>query len=315
VSILTSITSIRIGARSSKLSLRQVDEVAAALRAIDSDIAIEIAPISTLGDRNLDSPLPELGGKGAFTSEIERALIEGEIDLAVHSLKDLPVLEANGVIIGAVLQRATVSDVMISRGGARLASLPAGAAVGTSSLRRAAQIRRVRPDLQMPSIRGNVETRLRKLDDPHGPYQAIVLAAAGLERLDLANRITEVLPTGLMLPAPGQGAIAIQCLETYAGRDLLGAIDHRATRFAVTAERAFLHALGGGCSAPVASFASLEGDLLHLHGRVLSLDGSEVVDIEVVGRCTDLAAAADIGVGLAGQAISNGADRILEAIA
>lgn len=312
---LPAVTSIRIGARGSNLSLRQVGEVVAAIVQRTDGATCEVVPISTLGDRNLDSPLPELGGKGAFTDEISRALLDGQIDLAVHSLKDLPVQQPDGIVIGAVLPRAMYADVMISRDGVHLGELKQGAVVGSSSLRRAAQIKRVRPDLVTQSIRGNVETRLRKLDEPDGPFDAIVLAAAGLLRLDLGGRITEVLRDEVMLPAPGQGAIAVQCREAMADSDVLHAIDHRATNLAVTAERAFLHGLGGGCSAPVAALGSVEGDLLHLHGRVLSLDGVDVVDIEVMGRCQDLADAIDLGRGLAEQALANGADRILQAVA
>src|SRR5262245_6815456 len=199
-------STIRIGARGSTLSLRQTEEVSRRLRAAWPDLEVVVVVITTTGDRALETPLPLLGGKGAFTEELESALLDGWIDLAVHSLKDLPTRPSPGLIIGAVTERAGVTDVLISQSGVGLFDLPEGATVGTSSPRRSSQLLHVRPDLRSISIRGNVDTRIRKVLDPDGEYEAIVLARAGLERLDRLDVVTEELPLDVMLPAPGQGA-------------------------------------------------------------------------------------------------------------
>ena len=241
---------IRIGARGSQLSRRQAESVRARFAAAWPAQNPAIVLIETRGDRTLDTPLPEIGGKGLFTLEIEDALRAGEIDLAVHSLKDLPTEPGPGIVIGAVPERVTVTDALISRSGATLLELPFGATIGTSSHRRAAQLRRARPDLRPESIRGNIETRLRKTNDPNGAYDAAVLASAGLERLDLLGAATEILSLDLMLPAPGQGALAVQCRDDPESRALLAAIDDPAARLATSGERAFLAALGGGARRP-----------------------------------------------------------------
>ena len=201
---------IRIGARGSLLSRHQAESVRARLAQAWPERRSTIVIIETKGDRTLDRPLPEIGGKGVFTLEIEEALRAGEIDLAVHSLKDLPTEPVEGIVIGAVSERVQVSDALISRSGAVLMELPTGGVIGTSSHRRAAQLRRVRPDLRVESIRGNIDSRIRKTNDPNGIYDASVLATAGLERLDLLDAVAEILPLDLMLPAPGQGALAIE---------------------------------------------------------------------------------------------------------
>jgi hydroxymethylbilane synthase len=304
-------THIRIGARRSTLSQRQVALVQAALEAANPELTSQPVLMTTTGDRQLNTPLPEIGGKGVFTAEIEAALLAGEIDLAVHSLKDLPVEHPDGIAIGAVLPRADPGDVLISRSGARLAELPEGAVIGTSSHRRAAQIRRLRPDVQPVSIRGNVETRLRKGQDPIGPYDAILLARAGLERLDLLTSTMHVLPLADMLPAPGQAALAVQCRDDAVSRALALLINHHPSELAVSAERAFLAALGGGCTAPVACAATWSNTTLHMHGRVLSLDGQSVIDVFTEVVRPDFAAALAAGKALADDALHRGADRLL----
>jgi hydroxymethylbilane synthase len=264
----------------------------------------------TSGDRTQASgePLPEIGGKGLFTAELEQALRDGGIDLAVHSLKDLPTEEAPGIVVGAVCLREDVRDCLVARDGLALAQLPAGAVVGTSSLRRAAQLRALRPDLEIRSIRGNVDTRVRKVRE--GEFDAVVLAAAGIRRLGLEDAVAEWLPVQTMLPAPGQGALAVQC---RAGDEpalvLLGAIDDPGTRAATTAERAFLRALGAGCTAPVGAHADTV-DLQHvlLEALAATPDGRTVVRVSGQG------APEELGQRLASEALAAGADRILDRV-
>jgi hydroxymethylbilane synthase len=300
-------TPLRIGARGSKLSLIQARLVECALVAAHPGVKVETTVITTTGDRQLDLPLPLLGGKGVFTEEIEAALIDGRIDFAVHSLKDLPASGRSDLVIGAILPRADVRDALISRHGEPLAALPRGAAIGTSSPRRSAQLLAHRADVRCLSIRGNIETRLRKAAAPDGTYDAIVLARAGLDRLDCATAITETLPLDVMLPAPGQGAIAVQCRPHGEAFKLVRAIDDRTTNLATTAERSFLSGLGGGCSAPIAAFAACDGDMLHLRGRVIAIDGSRAIDVDTRVRCQSERDAAKAGTLLAGEARARGA--------
>jgi hydroxymethylbilane synthase len=261
--------------------------------------------IETQGDRVLDRPLPEIGGKGLFTQELERELLEGRLDAAVHSLKDLPVEAPTGLVLAAIPARADARDVLISARGYTLESLPEGAVVGTSSLRRAAQLLARRPDLQTRSLRGNVDTRLRKAQGEE--YDAIVLAAAGLERLGLLHHVTEWLSLDQMLPAPGQGALAVQARhEDDRTLELLARLDHPATRKATSAERAFLNGLGGGCSLPVAAYASVEGTTISLAGLVASPDGRGV--LRVRGQGEDPHA---LGEELANHAVRQGARELL----
>ena len=312
---MTAPTTIRIGARDSRLSLRQVDLVANLLRAAHPHLSIEVVAITTKGDRVLDTPLPLLGGKGLFTQEIEAALLTERIDLAVHSLKDLPTTDPDGIVIGAIPKRASAADVMIANDAVRLADLPLGARIGTSSPRRAAQLKRYRCDLQPASIRGNVETRIRKGEEPDNDYHAIVLAAAGINRLGLALGTVEVLPFEVMLPAPGQGALAVQCRSDGPMTCLLDAITDRESALAVTAERAFLEALGGGCAAPIAALGVISDGAARLSGRVLNPDGSHWVDVELNGACSSLDQARALGSRLAELAIVQGADSFLQRIA
>jgi hydroxymethylbilane synthase len=263
--------------------------------------------MTTSGDRMLDKPLPDAaaGGKGLFTEELENALRSGEIDLAVHSLKDLPIDDAPGLTLGAICTREDARDVLISRTGWTLDTLPHGARVGTSSLRRSAQLLAARPDLTLLPLRGNVDTRIRKA--MQGDYDAIVLAAAGVLRLGLGEHITEYLSFDRMLPAPGQGAMSVQCrADDAATRELVAMIDDPASRAAVTAERAFLRGLGGGCSAPVAAYAQSPTSNLKPHislvGLVASTDGRHVIRVSSEG--TD---PLSLGIELAQRALGQGA--------
>ena len=294
--------------RPSALARWQTQWVIRTLQHIHTDLVCEEKVITTQGDKILDKPLPEIGGKGVFTQELETELLSGAVHCAVHSLKDLPVANPAGLTIGCIPVRAEVRDALISRDGFTLATLPPTAVVGTSSLRRAAQLLAARPDLQTQSLRGNVDTRLKKA--MNGQYHAIILAGAGLKRLGLEQHVTEWLPLDVMLPAPGQGALAVQCRsDDLATLEILAALEDSATRQAVTAERAFLSGLGGGCAVPVAAYAESVGDKrleIRLTGLVISEDGTKA--IKVNGEGTD---ALQLGNELAGQAISQGANQIL----
>jgi hydroxymethylbilane synthase len=304
---------IRFGSRGSELARWQTNHVLELLQAAWTDLQPEIQTFTTKGDRVLDAPLPAVGGKGLFTAELEEALHQGTIDLAVHSLKDLPTEVPAGLKIGAIPARANPHDALISRSGYTLDTLPEGATIGTSSLRRAAQLLHVRPDLKMIDIRGNVDTRIRKALDENGPYDAILLACAGLERLGLAEAVTQVLPFERMLPAPGQGALGIQCRDEAQTVELLSPIHHRETALAVTAERAFLAGLGGGCSVPVAAYATVEGSTLTLHGRVCGVDGRTQVEVVTIRTVSSMDDAYQVGFTLAQEAIEQGAAALLGA--
>ena len=309
-----------LGTRASALARAQTERIVELLGAAWPHIACDVKPILTQGDRTQASgePLPEIGGKGLFTLELERALRDGEIDLAVHSLKDLPSEESPGVVIGAVCLREDVRDCLVARDGLTLGELPGGAVVGTSSLRREAQLRVLRPDVEVRSIRGNVDTRVGKVRD--GEYDAAVLAAAGIKRLGLEEAVTEWIEPETMLPAPGQGALGIQCrADDDRIRALLAAIDDPGSRATTAGERAFLRALGGGCAAPVGAHAVLvypEASDHRAHGMVLiqldalvaSVDGSDVVRVSGEGEPEE------VGEQLAREALAGGADRILAEI-
>jgi hydroxymethylbilane synthase len=280
---------VRFGTRRSPLARWQTQRVIALARAAAPEATFDEVIFDTEGDRRLDVPLPEVGGKGLFTEALEHALREGAVDAAVHSLKDLPTGDPEGLTLGAVLDRADVRDALVAPRHGGLAALPQGAVVGTSSLRRAAQLRRVRPDLTIRSIRGNVGTRLQKVDEGH--YDAAVFACAGLERLGLTDRITERLPLDVMLPAPGQGALAVQARAGDAAMEsLLARLDAPAVRAATHAERAFLAALGGGCAAPVAAYATVAGGVIALRARVLGLDGQAMIEATAGGADADIVA-------------------------
>jgi hydroxymethylbilane synthase len=298
-----------IGTRGSALARWQTAWVSDHLNAAWPNLDCQLKLFHTSGDRILDRPLPEFGGKGLFTAELESALRAGDIDLAVHSLKDLPVDDAPGLTIGAICPRDDARDVLISRDYQRLDDLPPGARVGTSSLRRSAQLLAARPDLKLLPLRGNVDTRVRKA--LNGEYDALVLAAAGVKRLGLDQHITEYLSFDVMLPAPGQGALAVQCrLNDQATLDLLKPLEHLTTRSVVTAERAFLSGLGGGCSAPIAALGrpaiSHQQSGIALTGLVASNDGRRV--IRVTGTADDALA---LGAALAQAALAQGAQELL----
>lgn len=301
---------LRFGTRGSNLARRQTEIVVDLIHAAHPGVRCEVEVFSTHGDRTqaLGTPLPLIGGKGVFTAELEHAIREGRIDCAVHSLKDLPTAPVDGIVIGCVPVRASALDVLISRGGERLDDLPTGTVIGTSSLRRSAQLLYRRPDLRMLDIRGNVDTRIRKALDPEGPYDATVLALAGLDRLGIAGQATEVLSRDVMLPAPAQGAIGVQCRPRGGAAELLRLVEDADTVAAVTAERSFLAALGGGCSAPVAALGTIAGGRLMVRGRVTAVDGSEQIDVAVTG---ELGEAEALGVELAKVALVQGARAIV----
>src|SRR5471032_449688 len=297
-----------IASRGSQLALWQARWVAAQLGTAGHECRIEI--VKTTGDKITDVPLgivgAQTGVKGLFTKEIEEALLDGRADVAVHSLKDLPTELPEGLTLAAVPEREDARDAVV---GKRLADLPSGAKVGTSSLRRAAKLRRLRPDLQVESVRGNLDTRLRKLDE--GQYDAILLAAAGLNRLGWGARIAEILEPERMCQAVGQGALAIETRTDGAGLEACAALDHAATHAAVMAERGVLGALGGGCQVPIGAYATVADGRLRLLAVVISPDGAELVRAEAEGA---VAEEAELGRKLGADLLNRGARRILEAV-
>jgi hydroxymethylbilane synthase len=306
---------IRLGTRGSALARVQTEFVQKTLCQAHPGLKTSIEVLVTRGDTLLNEPLPLIGGKGLFTNEIEHALTQGAIDLAVHSLKDLPVATDNDLVVGAFLERINPADVLISRQGFRLETLPPGAKVGTSSYRRAAQLKYIRPDLVMLDIRGNVDTRIKKALDPEGPYDAIVLAFAGLERMQKLDAVSDELPPDLVLPAPGQAVLAVQCRNTLDYLTLLSPINHIKTQLAVTAERSFLNAMGGGCSAPVSALATVTESVLSLHGRVTALGGKKQIDAcqnIIIPETGKLETASRIGITVAQKLIDLGGDLIVK---
>jgi hydroxymethylbilane synthase len=292
--------------RPSALARWQTAHVIRPLQVAHPGLECEERVFTTQGDQDIDRPLPEIGGKGLFTSELENALLDGEVQAAVHSLKDLPVEDTPGLVVAAIPEREAAYDVLVSANGTTLADLAHGARVGTCSLRRIAQILALRPDLTILPLRGNVDTRLRKLAD--GEYDAIVLAYAGLSRLGLQAQITETFPLNVMLPAPGQGALAVQCraddVETL---KLLTAIHDPLTSAAVTAERAFLSGLGGGCSLPIAAFGEKNNGAIILTGAVISADGKQSIRLSAVDKDPR-----QLGKRLAGLVLERGAAELLK---
>jgi hydroxymethylbilane synthase len=298
---------IRLGTRASRLARIQTDLVRKALARLDPTIEFRSVEITTEGDRDLHTPLPEIGGKGVFTQELEQALRDGTIDLAVHSLKDVPVEPSPGLTLAAVGMREDPREVWISAKGWTLATLPPGAKVGTCSTRRAAQLLVHRPDLQLAPLRGNVDTRVAKAQA--GEFDAIVIAAAGIHRLGLSSAITEYLPLEIMLPAPGQGALAVQCrADDAAMLELLRGLEEKDVRAATDAERGFLEGLGGGCAAPIAAFGRAEERRMHLEGLVLSLDGQRQIRLVWEGPAAD---GRRVGLRLAAEARAKGAEALL----
>ena len=301
-------TPVVIGTRGSKLALWQAEWVRSAIRQRFPGVTVELSVIRTQGDKILDVPLAKVGGKGLFVKEIEDALLQGRADVAVHSMKDMPSEIPAGLVIGAVPERETPTDVLISRYGLPLREIPAGGVIGTSSLRRAAQLRHLRPDLEVVPLRGNVETRIRKLDTD--PLAAVVLAAAGIKRLGLEHRVTEHLDDERMLPAVGQGALCIEIREQDPRvGPMVAALDHPATRTVVSGERAFLKRLQGGCQVPVAGHGRLDGAHFTLTGLVADVDGSTLIKHRLSGPAS---AAERIGIELAEILLNRGADEILK---
>ncbi len=301
----------RIASRASELALRQARLVESALAA--RGVGCEIVPIKTSGDKHLDAPLSAIGGKGLFTRELEEALAKGRVDCCVHSLKDLPTDSPEGLAIAAILERADARDVLVVNDGIfaeSIADLPRGSRVGTSSLRRRALLANVRPDVDAVELRGNVPTRLRKVDD--GQVHAAILAGAGLLRLGVHQRIDAWLEPPGWLPAPGQGAIAVQSRADDAGATaVLALLDHTATRTAVTAERAFLAALEGGCQVPIGALATHVSGSLVLHGLIAEASGRTVLRGSVA---VDPLRAVEAGEGLASTLLEQGAGAILAAL-
>ena len=292
-----------IGSRGSQLALWQANHIKSRLDARGVETRIEI--IRTTGDKITDSPLHKVGGKGLFTKEIEEALLDKRIDLAVHSLKDLPTELPKGLTIAAIPKREDQRDAII---GGKLRDLKFGARVGTSSLRRIAQLRRIRPDLNIQSIRGNVDTRIGKVEK--GEFDAIVLAAAGLRRLGWGNIISETFRPDIMCPAVGQGALAIETLEHSAALEECAPLDDPWTRLPVSAERAMLSELGGGCQVPIGAFATLENTDMFLTGAVFSPDGAAMIRYTATGECTK---PAELGRAVAKVLLDRGAREILSA--
>lgn len=301
---------LRIGTRKSPLALWQAHFIKSALEAHHPDLECELVTMTTEGDRILDTPLAKVGGKGLFIKELEQALWDGRADIAVHSMKDVTVDLPEGLHIPVICERELPWDAFVSNKYAAFDQLPDGAKVGTSSLRRQMQLSHARPDLEIISLRGNVNTRLAKLDA--GDYDAIILAAAGLIRLEMADRIAETLSPDVSLPAVGQGAVGIECRadddETLA---LLLPLDHATTHARVLAERAMNAALEGGCQVPIAGFAEIHDDTLHLRGIVGTPDGTRMLRADIAGHVRD---AASLGNELATQLLDQGAGDILNSV-
>jgi hydroxymethylbilane synthase len=299
-----------LGTRGSKLAVHQSEWVQARIRELAPHLSVTLRRIQTSGDKILDVPLAKIGGKGLFVKEIEEALLSGEIDLAVHSMKDVPTELPPGLDLLCIPAREDPRDALISRDGTPFKDLRHGARVGTSSLRRQSQLLQVRPDLSISMLRGNLDTRLKKLRE--GQFDAIVLAAAGLRRLGWEREITEYLSPEISLPAIGQGALGIEGRRDDAFvRDLLRGLEHAPTRTMVMAERALLHRLQGGCQVPIAAHATLTGSEVVLEGLVASVDGKEIIRDLVRGAADD---PETLGVQLAERLLARGADRILHAI-
>ncbi len=310
VGTTTGRSSLVIGTRGSKLALWQAEWIQARLKAIAPDLQVTLRTIKTSGDKILDVPLAAIGGKGLFVKEIEEALLREDIDLAVHSMKDVPTALPEGLEIICVPVREDPRDALISREARRLDGLPKGANVGTSSLRRQAQLLHHRPDLKVQMLRGNLDTRLRKVRD--GEFDAVILAAAGLTRMGWLDEVTEFLPYDVSLPAIGQGALGLEGRRNDAFvRELVGTLEHSPTRTAVTAERALLERLEGGCQVPIAAHATLSGETLSLEGLIASVDGRTLLRERIEGPSSD---ARTLGVQLAEWLLARGGDEILNKI-
>jgi len=301
---------LKLGTRGSKLARWQAQAVAERLKEFHPDLQVEMVIVKTVGDKILDVALSRIGDKGLFTKELEKALLDGTIDLAVHSLKDLPSQLGEGLKLAAVMPREYPGDVLISRSGVPLFELPPGGVIGTSSLRRTAQLKAIRPDLHVIDIRGNVETRIKKMQEEN--LDGIILAYAGVKRLGMEHWITQVLPYDIMLPATGQGTIAIETRDNDEQMDsLLEAVNHSKTFVEIQAERAFLGRLEGGCQVPMACLAEYSGDTITMQGLVASLDGTRIIRDSVTGTSQE---PVQIGLDLAERILASGADSILRSI-
>ena len=301
---------LRIATRKSALALWQANHVQDLLKEAHPGIEIELVKIVTQGDRILDRPLSEIGGKGLFLKELERAMLDGEADLAVHSMKDVPAEMAEGLVLDAVLPRANPYDALVSRGGQMLADLPAGSRVGTSSLRRKSQLLALRPDLEVADLRGNVDTRLRKLDE--GQYDAIILACAGLQRLGLGERITETLQQPDWLPASTQGIIGLQCRQDDSDtQSLIEPLADSDTMVVASAERAVARVLEATCQVPLAAHAVLESGTVRLKSIVSTTDGKESIRASGEAPASDAVA---LGERVAADLLTNGAGRIIASL-
>ncbi|MCL5022754.1 MAG: hydroxymethylbilane synthase [Nitrospirae bacterium] len=307
---------IVIGTRGSKLALWQAEWVKSELKKLHPELEVELNKIKTTGDKILDVPLAKVGGKGLFVKEIEEALLSREADLAVHSMKDVPVEFPKGLYLPVICKREDPRDAFITRMQdskfkiQNFESLPKGATVGTSSLRRSCQLLSIRPDLRIEQLRGNLDTRLRKLDE--GQFDAIILAAAGVKRLGWAGRITEILPTGRSLPAVGQGAVGIECRTDDARiNGLIAPLNHRETSVCVRAERAFLKKLEGGCQVPIAAYAQLADGKIVMDGLVGSMSGDRIIRGHREGTEGE---AESLGLALAEDVLSRGAKEILDEV-
>lgn len=301
---------LKIGTRGSPLALWQANWIKSQLENLHENLSVNLIKIKTSGDKIQDVPLAKIGGKGLFTKEIEESMLRYETDIAVHSMKDVPVVFPSALMLSVITKREDPRDALISRKGLKLDDLPKGAKVGTGSFRRTTQLLHYRPDLEVVAMRGNLETRLRKLESEN--LDAIILAAAGLIRLEMADRISEYIEPEIMLPGGGQGAVGIesrkQDLETM---NCIFPLDHEDTHTALEAERGFLTRLEGGCQVPIGVYATVDGDKVHLRGLVGSLDGKQIIKVERTGSTED---AEGLGIDLAGEILEKGADKILKEV-
>ena len=301
---------IRIGSRGSQLALWQARHIQSELEQRNTGISVTIKKIKTTGDKILDVPLAKVGGKGLFVKEIEDALLKNEIDIAVHSMKDVPAVLPEGLCIGVVTKREDPRDVLISRDGNGFSHLPSGAHIGTSSLRRISQLLNQRPDLNISPLRGNLDTRIKKLNS--GAFDAIVLAAAGILRMGWEEKITEYLPINISLPAIGQGALCIECRKgDSAVLEQISWLGHTETGICIRAERAFLKRLEGGCQVPIGAYATIAGEILEIEGLIASVDGKRMVREKMV---TSLDNPEEVGIELAERLLSQGGEEILREV-